>query len=345
MLKRGRVRLGDLAELVRAPAALTVPGDVLAGAVSAGNLRPARLVGLAASSVSIYWAGMALNDWADRHVDAIERPERPIPSGRVPARTALSLASALTAVGLGLSAVSGGRAALKTSAALAATAWTYDLGAKNTPAGPLFMAAARSLDVLVGAGTNRRKAWAPALAIGTHILGVTAMSRGEVHGSTPLPAQAAVAATTTITLSTALNTPAAARLAVAAAMAGRPAKPASAARRLSGPVSAAARSAGSASAGARLPGSASAVDHLGAGGELAAAAFAGLYARAVGPAQLVAAGEPSGPNLRQAVGAGIHGLVPLQAAWCARGGAPRLGAALVLALPLARALARKVSPT
>ena len=101
MLKRGPIRLADLAELVRAPAALTVPGDVLAGAVAAGNLRPARLAGLAASSVSIYWAGMALNDWADRKVDAEERPERPIPSGRVPARTALGLASALTAVGLG----------------------------------------------------------------------------------------------------------------------------------------------------------------------------------------------------------------------------------------------------
>ena len=54
--------LRDLAELVRAPAALTVPGDVLAGAVAAGNVRPRRLVGLAASSVCIYWAGMALND-------------------------------------------------------------------------------------------------------------------------------------------------------------------------------------------------------------------------------------------------------------------------------------------
>ncbi len=284
MLKRGPIRLADLAELVRAPAALTVPGDVLAGAVAAGNLRPARLAGLAASSVSIYWAGMALNDWADRKVDAEERPERPIPSGRVPARTALGLASALTAVGLGLSALAGGRATLKTSAALAATAWTYDLGAKNTPAGPAFMAAARSLDVLVGAGPTRRKAWAPALAIGTHTLTLTAMSRGEVHGSTPTPARTALAATTLITTATASD-------------------------------------------------------------RLLATAFAGLYARSVAPAQAAAAREPTGPNLRKAVGAGIHGLVPLQAAWCARAGQPWIGAGLLAALPLARALARKVSPT
>ncbi|MGW6283016.1 SCO3242 family prenyltransferase [Kribbella sp. NPDC055071] len=282
MLKRAR--LADLIELVRAPAALTVPGDVLAGAVAAGNLRPARLAGLAASSISIYWAGMALNDWADRDLDAVERPERPIPSGRVAPRTALGLATGLTVAGLVLSAISGGRSTLKTTAALAATAWAYDLAAKNTPAGPVVMAATRSMDVLVGAGDDRRKAWAPALAIGTHILAVTTLSRGEVHGSTPLPARSALVATTAISAATA------------------------------------------------------------SGGGIAAT-LAGLYTRAVAPAQLAAAQEPSAPNIRKAVGAGIHGLVPLQAAWCARGGAPRLGAGLAAVLPLARALARKVSPT
>ena len=278
-------KLRDLAELVRAPAALTVPGDVLAGAVAAGNLRPGRLVGLAASSVCIYWAGMALNDWADREMDAVERPERPIPSGRVTPRTAFGLAAALTTAGLGLAAAAGGKVAFRTSALLAATAWSYDLGVKNTPAGPAFMAAARSLDVLVGAGQERRKAWAPALAVGTHILGVTAMSRGEVHGSTPAPARAALTATSAITVGTV------------------------------------------------------------SGSSAATAVLAGLFLQSVGPTQVAAAREPSGAKLREAVGAGIHGLVPLQAAWIARGGAPRLGAALIAALPLARALARKVSPT
>ena len=287
MLRRTarRTRLADLAELVRAPAALTVPGDVLAGAVAAGNLRPARLAGLAASSIAIYWAGMALNDWSDRDLDAVERPERPIPSGRVAPRTAFTLASSLTATGLVLSALSGGRPAFRTSAVLAATAWTYDLAAKSTPAGPFVMAAARSLNVLVGADTNRRAALAPALAIGTHILATTLISQGEVHGSTPTSSRAALAATTAITTTTTT------------------------------------------------------------GGGLVAAVFAGLYARSVGRAQLTAAQDPTAENLRQAVGAGIHGLVPLQAAWCARGGAPLVGAGLMAALPLAKALARKISPT
>ncbi|MEV6706402.1 4-hydroxybenzoate polyprenyltransferase, partial [Micromonospora wenchangensis] len=73
--------LADLAELVRAPAALSVPGDLVAGAAAAGVLGP-RTAGLAGASVLLYWAGMAANDWADRGLDAEERPERPIPSGR-----------------------------------------------------------------------------------------------------------------------------------------------------------------------------------------------------------------------------------------------------------------------
>ncbi|MDX6263063.1 MAG: hypothetical protein QOH84_4751 [Kribbellaceae bacterium] len=366
MLRRSttrRTRLADLAELVRAPAALTVPGDVLAGAVAAGNLRPARLAGLAASSIAIYWAGMALNDWSDRDLDAVERPERPIPSGRVSPRTAFTVASSLTATGLALSALAGDRHTFRTSAALAATAWTYDLTAKNTPLGPAVMAAARSLDVLVGAGNNRRAALPAAAAIGTHILTTTYISRGEVHGSTPTTSQAALATTTAITAATAF--PWEAHLGLRGPTSDRPKPPAHlgaptpppAPKRRSALGPAIRALVGSAPFGAHLSpgpavtrhsaGKAALASHRlsGAGGGLVAAVFAGLYARSVGRAQVVAAKDPSAENLRKAVGAGIHGLVPLQAAWCARGGKPLVGAGLMAALPLAKALARKVSPT
>ncbi|MGW5158644.1 hypothetical protein ACWEPN_24475, partial [Nonomuraea wenchangensis] len=73
-----------LLELVRAPAALSVPGDTMAGAAAAGR-RPAP--GLALASVLMYWSGMALNDWSDRETDAVERPERPIPSVKASTRS------------------------------------------------------------------------------------------------------------------------------------------------------------------------------------------------------------------------------------------------------------------
>ena len=78
-------------------------------------------------SVLLYWAGMALNDWADREVDAVERPERVIPTGRVPAGTALVVAGALGAAGIAATALVGGRRALRISVPLAVLIATYDV--------------------------------------------------------------------------------------------------------------------------------------------------------------------------------------------------------------------------
>ncbi|MQW74978.1 4-hydroxybenzoate polyprenyltransferase [Nocardioides sp. dk4132] len=185
----------DLAALVRLPAALTVPGDAWSGAAwsaappaSSGALMPL-------GSTLLYWSGMALNDWADREVDAVERPERVIPSGRVPARTALALAGALGAAGLAVTAVVGGRRALRISVPLALLVVTYDVLAKDSPAGPLVMAATRGLDVLLGAAAAPGAAVAPAASVAVHTAGITLLSRGEVHGAEPGAALAALMGT------------------------------------------------------------------------------------------------------------------------------------------------------
>ncbi|MFC9608693.1 UbiA family prenyltransferase [Streptomyces niveus] len=142
------------AELLRVSALFTVPGDALAGAASAG-VRPNRGTALAVgASLCLYEAGMALNDWADRDEDAVERPHRPIPSGRITPNAALAAAGGLTATGL-LLASRAGRPALALSTALAATVWAYDLRLKHTAVGPVAMGAARTLDVLLGATATR----------------------------------------------------------------------------------------------------------------------------------------------------------------------------------------------
>ncbi|MEV8347644.1 UbiA family prenyltransferase [Streptomyces niveus] len=152
------------AELLRVSALFSVPGDALAGAASAG-VRPNRGTALAVgASLCLYEAGMALNDWADRDEDALERPHRPIPSGRITPNAALTAAGALTATGLFL-ASRAGRPTLALSTALAATVWAYDLRLKHTAAGPAAMGAARALDVLMGAtatlSTSRRTGATP----------------------------------------------------------------------------------------------------------------------------------------------------------------------------------------
>ncbi|MFE1406687.1 UbiA family prenyltransferase [Streptomyces sp. NPDC058770] len=141
------------AELLRVSALFTVPGDALAGAAATGR-SPGRGTALAVgASLCLYEAGMALNDWADREEDAVDRPHRPLPSGRVAPGAALAAAGALTAAGLGLAARAG-RPALVVATGLAATVWAYDLRLKHTPAGPAAMAAARALDLLLGAAAT-----------------------------------------------------------------------------------------------------------------------------------------------------------------------------------------------
>jgi hypothetical protein len=189
------VRTRDLVELVRLPAALTVPGDSLAGAAAAGWPHGRRSWALPVASACLYWAGMALNDYADRELDRVERPERPIPSGRVRPAEALGVAAGLTAAGLSVAGLAGGRQALVGAVRVAGTAWTYDLLAKQTQAGPACMAAARGLDVLLGAGSRWREAATTSAAVAAHTLGVTVLSRGEVHGARPVSAYAALIAT------------------------------------------------------------------------------------------------------------------------------------------------------
>jgi len=190
-------RAGDYLDLVRAPAVLTVLGDSMAGGAAAGRALTGRRVLMPLASACLYAGGMALNDYADRDLDAVERPERPIPSGRISARNALTAASALTAAGLGLCAAAGGRGALAVGVPLAVSIWAYDLVAKNHALpGAVSMGTCRALDVLMGAGAGHiRPALGAAGIMGSHTVAVTLLSRGEVNGTDAATASV-VAATT-----------------------------------------------------------------------------------------------------------------------------------------------------
>lgn len=197
-------RAADYLDLVRAPASLTVLGDALVGALGArgpGAGAPLRIGALAASSVCLYSAGMALNDWADADLDALERPERPIPSGRISRDRALAVGAGLTVLGVG-SAFAAGRSSGLVAIALAGALWAYDTVFKPTAAGPVVMAACRGLDVMMGAaGPGWRAALVPAGAVAAHTVAVTAISRGEVDGSTPTTGRAAVAVSVAVAAS------------------------------------------------------------------------------------------------------------------------------------------------
>ena len=58
------------------------------------------LLGVVLAGPMVCGASQAANDWFDRHVDTINEPDRPIPSGRLPGRRGLHIAVAWTLLSL-----------------------------------------------------------------------------------------------------------------------------------------------------------------------------------------------------------------------------------------------------
>ena len=65
------------------------------------------LAGMALSGPLVCATSQAVNDWYDRHVDAINEPNRPIPSGRIPGRWGLYVAIIWTVLSLAVALMLG----------------------------------------------------------------------------------------------------------------------------------------------------------------------------------------------------------------------------------------------
>lgn len=181
-------------QLLRAANVFTAASNVIAGfLIVQGEFAPAgALAMLIGASACLYLSGMVLNDFFDAAVDAAERPERPIPSGRISRHEAGVVGWGLLAAGV---------------AAAWATAWLYDrpmtamIGSllaiavvqydsllKKTWAGPLAMGWCRMLNVFLGASiaadlSDQPWAWAFAFAVGAYTVGLTYVARSEMVGN------------------------------------------------------------------------------------------------------------------------------------------------------------------
>ena len=176
---------GAYLELLRPPNVTTAVGDVLAGFAVAGLGRPWILPWLLASTMCLYAGGVVLNDVFDLAIDRVERPERPIPTGRVSRQRAAILGSALLALGVAFAAV-GRPAAGIVAGATAACILLYDAwGKRQTWVGPVNMGLCRAGNLMLGvaaAPEALRWAWPLGVLPLAYITAVTTVSRGEVHG-------------------------------------------------------------------------------------------------------------------------------------------------------------------
>lgn len=100
----------------------------LCGIISAGvspwSSWPLVVLGVLLAGPVVCGMSQAANDWCDRHVDAVNEPQRPIPSGRIPGRWGLWIALAMSALSLALGWLLGPWGFAATVAGVLA-AWAY----------------------------------------------------------------------------------------------------------------------------------------------------------------------------------------------------------------------------
>lgn len=187
-------KLLGLARLCRPANLPTAAADILAGiaiscffsGIASADLflvDTGTIALLVFASVFLYAGGVVLNDVFDAKLDAVERPERPIPSGVVSVKEAAVLGFLLMLVGCLLASwVS--NLSLSIAILLAATIYIYDAIAKqHSFFGPLVMGLCRGLNLLLGISILGELPilWVAVIPV-LYVFAITLISRGEVHG-------------------------------------------------------------------------------------------------------------------------------------------------------------------
>lgn len=167
------LRLGRVSNLP------TVWTNVLAATALMGAVQPLALALLLPAASLFYVAGMYLNDAFDREIDAAERPERPIPSGRISAGAVFAAGFAMMAAGLGLVAPLG-LPPVVAAMALCAAIIAYDARHKQNPFSPLVMGLCRALVYALVLAAVPPAGWVPAaIALLFYVAGLTYAARQE----------------------------------------------------------------------------------------------------------------------------------------------------------------------
>lgn len=183
VLERSNV-IRSYLQLVRAPAAFSAASNIIAAQfVASGGAPDWRMAGLLlVISAGLYSAGMAMNDCYDHAIDNVERPDRPIPSGRVTLEKAWLLVAVLVAIAMIAGAVAGPRQLLVAVILLSAI-WLYNAKAKGRTWGPVVMGLCRYLNWVLGLSTVAKwsATWfAVALPVFVYIWSITSLGRDEM---------------------------------------------------------------------------------------------------------------------------------------------------------------------
>jgi 4-hydroxybenzoate polyprenyltransferase len=178
-------------QLMRPANILTAWADILLGFAAAGGITTEidrldwiALGWLILSTTGLYGGGVVFNDVCDAELDAIERRERPLPSGRASLPKAIALGSSLLVMGI-VAAAMVSLASMYLAGFVAIAALIYDKFGKHQRFGPINMGLCRGGNLLLGVSVTPQvlsERWYIALIPIIYIVAITAISRGEVGG-------------------------------------------------------------------------------------------------------------------------------------------------------------------
>ena len=195
MIFMKNVSIKDYLVLVRLPNLFTLPSNILVGMATVSSLAFTltsftQFLLLVTISVLLYCVGIVLNDLYDFDIDKKERPNRPLPSGKISRRSAIVLVAIFSTIALILS-VQVSFSTLVISSILFSVIFGYDKYLKNTHAGPFTIASARVMNILLGTSVSLRSvdSYSQIVTL-TFVLIITFVyvsligfiSRYEVHG-------------------------------------------------------------------------------------------------------------------------------------------------------------------
>ena len=139
-------------QLVRFPGIFTAFSNIFLGyfIVEGPQFGLHFLVPLLTASGCLFLAGMSLNDYFDYQVDKKERPQRPIPSGKIPRKNALYL-GIIFLFSANVAAIFAGLETVLITILMSLLIFSYDFKTKNLPVlGILTLSSIRFLNVILG---------------------------------------------------------------------------------------------------------------------------------------------------------------------------------------------------
>ena len=178
-------------QLMRPANLVTAIADILAGLslakfiFSTDILSIQTIILLCISTVGLYGGGVVFNDVFDAELDAIERPERAIPSGKVTKQNATILGVLLLIIGIFCASIVSFESMI-IAFAIAILALVYDkFGKHHAFFGPINMGLCRGENLLLGMSvmlSSLHEFWWIGIIPVLYIAAITMISRGEVHG-------------------------------------------------------------------------------------------------------------------------------------------------------------------